>query len=302
MIHIVIHILPQEIDQLEALLIQLKRNSVHLPKDHGIKVEVYLNCNFVDPINSTLPIKFFVGRFQRLIKLTASWSENCMFTYLEPSNFMGCNRINGCNDVRREVVRHTELPFIMYLDPDCVFSETFLSNMLFTCKCLAGRDYTVITPQTTRMWDSTWDPITNERYLTEEASHAVYDVRDPYEAVVIPEGSTLSCKEIDGFKFAGWGTTISTKLARLIDIPDSLGSYGLDDTFIMTGCQLMKQKGYDVKQFVIINELIIENNLFRTNPYKDYLVTIDRRDEFLAQAHAAFPLELIKLHERIPAI
>lgn len=291
MIHVIIHVLPEEIDQLENLLIQLKRNSVYLPKDHGIKVEVCMNCNLVDQHASKLPIGFFSQKLFSLRNLTSSWCQADLRCEIFRVFW-------GCNDVRRIVVRQTEHPYIMYLDADCIFSDTMLANIYYTIKEL-GDSYSIVTPQTTRMWDNTWDCITSDYFMDEEASHEVYDNRDPYEAISHDTPSVgYSALEIPTFKFAGWGTTISTKLARLIDIPDSLGSYGLDDTFIMAGCQILKDNGYLVKQYVI-NQIIIENNKFRYNPYKDYIVSIDKKEEFLAKAHVNFQPELQKLYDRI---
>jgi hypothetical protein len=45
---------------------------------------------------------------------------------------------------------------------------------------------------------------------------------------------------------------------------------------------------------VVDGETIIENNKFRFNPYSKYLATIDRREEFLLQAHSNFNQELLK--------
>lgn len=298
MIHIAIHSLCSEIDMLEQLLIQLKRNSVHLPKDHGIEVSVCLNTNLVDWDKSMLPSSFFVDKFDDLDTLTASWADVNFFTHGKG--------INGCNDIRRDVIRTTNKPYVMYLDVDNVFGDHLLSTMYQFCdhmntvnKHTGEYEYAVLVPQTTRMWDPTWDIITNDQHMDQPASHEFYDVRDPYEAINLTQGSSRNATLVPGFKFAGWGTTISTKLARLIDIPDSLGSYGLDDTFIMHGCQILKDKGYNVTQWALDNEVIIENNLFRTNPYKDYLQVIDRRAEFLAKAHANFNPELDKLKLRI---
>lgn len=290
MIHIVIHILPQEIDQLEQLLIQLKRNSVHLPKDHGIKVEVCLNLELTNWGSCFIGKKFFIGKFEELGILTSSWADTMFYT---------SETIIGCNDARRQVIRTTDLPYIMYLDADNVFSQYMLLNIWQACEALGDNGNTIITPQTTRLWDNSWDVITNRYFLDQEASHEEYDVRDPYEAVMEMNTFDRRLKLISGFKFAGWGTTISTKLAKFIDIPDSLGSYGLDDTFIMHCAQAMKDKGMNVNQYVIENEVIIENNKFRFNPYKDYLVSIDKREEFLAQAHANFLPELEKFKSRI---
>jgi hypothetical protein len=277
-------VLPQEIDQLEQLLIHLKRSSKYINYGDYI-VEVVLNTKLTDWSNSKLDEQFFIGKFNYLEKLTNSWCE----TKFEVSD----GTILGCNDIRRRALRTSKADYIMYLDADNVFSETLLFTMREYCKLLNQNDsYDIIIPQTTRMWDTTWDIITNENYLNEDASHESYFNRDPY-LISTPEENT-SLELINGFKFAGWGTTIPTKLREIIDIPDSLGSYGVDDTFIMTACSILKQKGYNINQWVINGEVIIENNKFRYNPYQDYLITINRKDEFLNQAHSNFNLELQK--------
>jgi hypothetical protein len=288
MIHIVIHILPQEIDQLEQLLVQLKRNSVHLPKDHHVFVNITMNMNLTDWKKSSFPRDYFYDKFRDLEKLTKSWAIT-LFVW------DSAEVVNGCNDARRIAIESTTCQYVMYLDADNVFGDYFLWNMYNACQnrlVPEGKNYSVITPQTTRMWDNTWDIITNDEFINEEASHKVYDVRDPYEAINVNNHRSIRLKLISGFKFAGWGTTISSDLAKFINIPESLGSYGLDDTFIMMCCYMMREKGLPVYQYILENEIIIENNKFRTNPYKDYIATIDKRQEFLAIAEANFNPEL----------
>jgi hypothetical protein len=152
-------------------------------------------------------------------------------------------------------------------------------------------EYSIIVPQVTRMWDNTWDVIVNDQYLMEEPSHQNYFNRDPY-LLYRPDHVQLS--PIDTFKFAGWGTCFKTKLREIVDIPDPLGSYGVDDTFIASACTILKSKGVKVQQYVLDGEIIIENNKYRYNPYKDYLVSIDKREEFLAKAHSNYYTELQK--------
>lgn len=284
MIHITTHILPQEVDQLEQLLIHLKRSSIHVDRN-DYTVEVVLNTKLTDWENSKLPEEFFIEKFRYLEKLTNSWCE---------VNFeISDGTILGCNDIRRRALRISEADYIMYLDADNIFSETLLFTLKEYCKLLnQGDSYDIIVPQTTRMWDTTWDVITGEEYFNEEASHKNYFNRDPYTVSTSKDGITL--KPINSFKFAGWGTVLPTKLRKILDIPDTLGSYGLDDTFIMTVCDVLKSKGYKLTQWVIDGETIIENNKFRFNPYSKYLTTIDRREEFLLQAHSNFNQELLK--------
>jgi len=295
MIHLCIHVLPTEIDHLEQLLIQLKKNSLSLYDDHQIKVEVCLNLNFVDFNNSYIVRSFFGNKLSILEKLTKSWSPDSIFYISENKE------IQGCNDLRRHIIRTTDRPYVMYLDADNIFGDKLLFYMFnIVCNEYAYRkedSYRIFTPQTTRLWDSTWDCISNDIFLNDTASHNVYENRDPYYTVNLLDRER-NLKLVNGFKFAGWGTTIDTRLARMIDVPDSLGSYGLDDTFIMMGCQILKDKGYDVRQYVIENEIIIENNKFRDNPYSNLLHTVDKKKEFLAQAESNFQPELQKLYDR----
>jgi hypothetical protein len=284
MIHIVIHVLPQEIDQLEQLLIHLKQSSIYLQSNDYL-VEVVLNTKLTDWSKSKLDEQFFINKFNSLEQLTNSWCE----TKFEVSD----GTILGCNDIRRRALRTSKADYIMYLDADNIFSKSLLYHIKeYTDYLLTQEGYNIIVPEITRLWDNTWDVITNKNYLNSEASHESYFNRDPYIVDFIPDN--VSINPINDFKFAGWGTCIPTKLKNIIDIPDSLGSYGLDDTFIMTACSILKSKGHLIQQYTLQNEIIIENNKFRYNPYQNYLNSIDRREEFKTQAHNNFNLELQK--------
>ena len=284
MIHIVIHILPQEIDQLEQLLIHLKKSSIYL-KQEDYLVEVVLNTKLTDWSKSKLDEQFFINKFDLLEQLTNSWCE----TKFEVSD----GTILGCNDIRRRALRTSKADYIMYLDADNIFSESLLYHLKsYTDYLLTQDGYNILVPEITRLWDDSWDVITNQNYLQIEASHKNYFNRDPYN--VDFNSNDVSINPINTFKFAGWGTCIPTKLRNIIDIPDSLGSYGLDDTFVMMACLKLKSKGHNIQQYTLQNEIIIENNKFRFNPYQNYLTNIDKREEFKNQAHNNFNLELQK--------
>ena len=49
----------------------------------------------------------------------------------------------------------------------------------------------MITPETTRLWDNTWDVITNQEALEEEANHKNYFNRDPYTTTGLKGESKL---------------------------------------------------------------------------------------------------------------
>jgi hypothetical protein len=285
MIQILIHTLPHEIDQLEQLLIRLKYNSNYLTSDEKILVDVVLNCNLVDWNASLLPKSFFTNKFNQLEQLTKTWAST-KFEINEDGT------IQGCVSHRRKSIAETESDALLILDTDIFLSNTLLYFIYNGVETLKSKNpYFILTPQTTPMWDNSWDPIVNNEFKN-DGIH--FQSRDPYKyAQHLSDDITIS--PIDGFKFGGgWATVISTQLAKKIGIPESLGHYGLEDTFIMYCSQMMQQKGLGVTQYVIENEIIVEDHLYRFNPYKEYLTIINKQEEFKKIAHENFQKEIIK--------
>ena len=283
MIQILIHVLPQEIDQLEQILIRLKYNSNYLINEK-ILVDVVLNCNLVEWESSVLPKSFFINKFTQLEQLTKTWA-NTKFEVNEDGS------IQGCVSHRRKAINETESDALLILDTDIFFNNTLLFYISKAVQLLKDDNlYYILTPQTTPMWDNSWDVIVNENFK-DDGIH--FQDRDPYKyAQSLGE---VNIKPIDDFKFGGgWATVISTPLAKKISIPESLGHYGLEDTFIMYCSHMIRQKGINVVQYILENEVIVEDHLFRFNPYKEYLTIINKQEEFKMIAHENFPKEILK--------
>jgi len=206
MINILIHILPQEIDQLEQTLIQLKRNSKYV-KDEKFLVEVVLNYNLTNWNKSKLDKNFFSKKLFRLESLTRSWAET---NFWISEN----HEVVGCTDSHRLAGKIYTPDAFLWLDVDIVFSDTLLYNMVESYKLIKDTEkYFIITPETTRVWDTTWDIITNQDSIMEEASHKNYFNRDPYLTSGLKGETTL--KKLDTFKFAsGWATLLSNNLIK----------------------------------------------------------------------------------------
>jgi len=289
MLHIIIHTLPYEMNALEQTMIQLKRNSKYLTPDQKVRIEVVLNANLVDWKQSKINLGFFAENYNKIIRINEDWAE-CIL------RIDTINEILGCNDLRRQTFRKTDAEYVMYLDTDVIFNDTLLARIFFSINTIP-EEYFILTPQITRLWDTTWDKISNEKFFNEEASHHNYFSRDPYKSTW--DNNDVSLKVIDGFKFAGWGTVIPTKLGKFIDIPNALGPYGLDDTYIMFACDIMNKHNYNVKQYVIEGEIVCENNLFSLPYFKEFIILIDKKSEYTEQAHNNFNSELNKFNERL---
>lgn len=273
MIEILIHIMPSEIDQLEQTLIQLKKSYSYI-KNYEFLVEVCLNANLTNWEQSKLDLNFFECKLNNFEKLTSSWAKTRFWISKK-------NEVLGCTDLHRLSGRKYNPNAFIWLDVDIIFDVSLLFYMVEAYKQLSEKEkYIVITPETTRIWDNTWDVITNEQSLIEEASKENYFNRDPYTTTGLV--GDVNVEKIDTFKFAsGWFTLLSNDLIKKVDIPDRMGPYYMDDTFIMMCCIYGKQKGFISSQYLIKNEVIIENNKFRFNPYKDYIVTINKKDEYM---------------------
>ena len=60
----------------------------------------------------------------------------------------------------------------------------------------------------------------------------------------------------------------------------------------MTCAQVLKQRGIKVQQHILENEVVVEDQLFRFNPYKEYIHSIDKREEFKKVANDSFEKEI----------
>lgn len=283
MIQIVIHILPQEIDQLEQSLIRLKYNANHL--EYKILVDVVLNLNLIDWSNSIIPKSFFINKFNQLEQLTKTWADT-KFEINEDGS------IQGCVSHRRKSFKETKADAVLLLDTDIFFSNTLLYYVTTSVEALKNKSpYYILTPQTTPLWDNSWDSIASEKFIDNKIH---FQSRDPYKSINhYPDD--VSVLPINEFKIGGGlATVLSAPLVKKITIPESLGHYGLEDTYIMFCSNIMRQKGINVNQYIIKNEVVTEDHLFKFNPYKDYLTIIDKQEEFKKISHENFQKEIIK--------
>ena len=63
--------------------------------------------------------------------------------------------------------------------------------------------------------------------------------------------------------------------------------------------QMMQQKGLGVTQYILENEIIVEDHLYRFNPYKEFLTVINKQEEFKKIANENFSKEIIKFGESL---
>lgn len=294
---ITIFTLPQEIDDLERTLIQLKNASKYLNQNNTIILDVTLSLSdyLTDWKSSYIPHKFFSDKFKQIIRY-ADWCD-------ERSNFNISynNDILGCVSQRRSSwVTYTDVDNFLWLDTDLIFDERTLAYSL-SLSSQVNNPYYVISPQIVKLWDGTWDCLVNEKFKDRDYGYE-RDECDPFIDSGIKGNVSVELMNarITGqprMKFGGgWFNLISKSLLDVITIPTSFGHYGLEDTFIMWGCEIFT-KGV---QYVMKNVVVCEDYKYRNRSHYTNLITpINRKDEFLQIAHSNFNTELGNLKNKL---
>jgi hypothetical protein len=210
----------------------------------ALSVDDYL----VDWKNSKLDKQFFIDRFNALKPLT-EWAGKTTFNVRDD--------IMGCTSLRRIAHKEcTDATHFIWLDTDIVFDEKILFyidesvDVVENSQITIGKTISkyVISPECVKIWDSTWDCLVNENFLNKPEGYC--RINNPFlDAGQYGEVSleTLS-NDVTGqptMKFGGgWFNCLSKSLLDIIPLPESMGHYGPDDTFIMWGSQKLNLNGW----------------------------------------------------------
>jgi hypothetical protein len=292
---ITIFALPHELEDLALTLYNLKRNSVYLNNSVKYKVDITmcLSSELTDWSKSKLPKEYIQERTEELVTKFLDWCEwNLLW---------GDENILGCVSQRRySLAQHPDADFFIWLDCDFIFKDTTLSYITQGYQTIkeSNIDLFILTPQFVKQWDNTWDVLVNKSFLNHPIDYEL--IADVYKDT-LPDIGEVEIKSIPNFKFAGgWFTLISKDLLSKTSVPESLGHYGLEDTFVIECCNLLKNQGTEVFQFILENHIIGESYIHRPNQtIKKYISSINRKEEFTRIAHTNFLIELNKFYEKL---
>jgi len=290
-------IMPNEIDDLEKTLMDLNKASKYV---NGQNYELYLALTvsdfLVDWENSKLDKQYFIDRFNKLKSLT-QWAGKSSFHIRED--------IMGCTSLRR--IAHKECidtTHFIWLDTDIVFDERILFYIENSIDAINSENITnkyVISPECVKIWDTTWDCLVNENFLNKEVGYC--KINNPFiDAGVYGDIAieTLS-NNVQGqprMKFGGgWFNCLSKELLDRAPLPETMGHYGPDDTFIMWASEKLNMNGENIYQFKLKNQVVCENYIYRDRSHYDKLIKrIDRKEDFRNQANQSFAAEIDKLN------
>jgi hypothetical protein len=207
----------------------------------------------------------------------------------------------GCTSLRR--IAHnecTDATHFIWLDTDIIFDDKILFYIENSIDAIDSENITkkyVISPECVKIWDTTWDCLVNENFLNKEVGYC--RINNPFiDAGQHGEiGVESLLNDVPGqprMKFGGgWFNCLSKELLDRAPLPESMGHYGPDDTFIMWASEKLNQNGEQIYQFKLKNYVVCENYIYRDRTHYDKLIKrIDRKEEFRNQANTSFSNEI----------
>jgi hypothetical protein len=191
----------------------------------------------------------------------------------------------------------------IWLDTDICFDDKILFYIESSIDVIDAENITkkyVISPECVKIWDTTWDCLVNENFLNKEVGYC--RINNPFvDAGQYGEvGIETLLNNVPGqpqMKFGGgWFNCLSKALLDRTPLPESMGHYGPDDTFVMWASEKLNQSGEQIYQFKLKNYVVCENYIYRDRAHYDKLIKrIDRKEEFRNQANESFSIEINKI-------
>jgi len=288
MIKIVLHCLPNELDQVAWIIDQLKRSS-----------------RFVDPSNFILDFTLNISNEDVNWSKSLLSKDHCIDKFnllFQKSPFNNQPKISetqtGCNTVRRNAIRNDDgTNHIIYLDTDLIFPEIILYYIEQAINEIDSKYY-IITPQLFQLWDSSWDIISHPSYRNIPRENKQW-LQNPYQ-VFEHDPTDIKLLTTPFIKFGGgWFNVFSKNLLELIDVPDSLGHYGLDDTFVSEASNILREKNYDIQQYVLNDVIVKEDRVYRSYSMESFFHMNKNQNNMRDNSSINYQNEIISFKNRI---
>ena len=264
------HCMPWELDYALLTFTQLKKSSYYLSGEDTIEIVPILNLSsyLIDWDKSKLSKDLLKARFLEYLKLLKNYKVNA-------SIYEG-DKLYGHLDSQREAVSE-EVDYYINICPDMYFSEQLLSLMIQSSKQIKNK-YFVITPEISKMWDTTWDEITNSDWMHVDYNKwnevDIFDIRAKMKTKEM--GITLD--PTNKSKWAGWFDLYNKAMyEELCPVQDDWQGYGPHDWYSLLVTEYVKMRGVNFQQYVMRGQTIFERpvGLFKdggyTKMYKDLM-------------------------------
>jgi hypothetical protein len=243
--------MPWEIDYVLLTFTQLKKSKYYLPKGVNITIDSALNLSsfLINWDESKLPKEFFIEKYNQLSLLLKDYTHN--------TKIYDGNELYGHLDLQRDCIT-SETDYYIGICPDMYFSEHLLAYLVQAAQSVPN-EYFVITPEIYKLWDNTWDILTNKEYLNIPYNNwnevDIFDIRNNLknnQEEILLDPSPVS-------KWAGWFDLYNKKmLEELCPIQDNWKGYGPHDWYSLMITEYVKSQGVDFQQYILRGQTIFE--------------------------------------------
>jgi hypothetical protein len=246
-IKIIYHMMPWEVDYALLSFIQLKKSFLLLNPEDKIYVDVALNLSgyVINWDKSKLPKEFFINKFNSLITMLDGPTVRSII-------YEG-NELWGHLEIQKSQIE-SHIDYYISICPDMWFHEHTLFYIIEAAKQIKDKRF-VITPETHKLWDWTWDELVNENY--KDVPYKDWNKSDISEIQSKVLGEPY-IEQISRFKYAGWFDLYSKDFMELIPIPDDWKGYGPWDYYSMLVSDIAVKNGINIKEYVLKNQIIFE--------------------------------------------
>jgi hypothetical protein len=257
--------MPHEIEMFERFMTQYHRALSYLDKNDNVTIKASLNLNplLTDWENSDLKQDFFINKFDKLFNNVPNINEIITDTSLM-----------GTTQQKRESIKLNFNQFI-FVDADIAFPETLLKYQIMAAEHL--QEKYIIIPQLVKLWDNSWDILVHKDFL--DKNYGYYNEHKPeltYEQAI----TDVTLQSLPIIKFGcGMHTLYSKEFWDFIDIPQSFGGYGSEDSFAMMASSLAISKGYKINQYLLEGLYITENLTDRIPSFNQKVKNIFQKEK-----------------------
>jgi hypothetical protein len=275
MIYIGTHIMPWEIGEFRHQVRLHRLTMVHLNKNQLDNLTLIPTLNLSDEIidwdNSKLPKEYYIEHF----KVSCKTLEDIID--IKP-------RVGGVVSTTEALKKNiedilTEKDYYLWMDPDISYPYNYWSTLLEAFEILSkDNTHFIITPSTTKLWDSSWDVIVNEDQLNLPYGNDGW-YESNFEQYFYPDKDP-ELDQTNTIKFGGgFGNLFSAKTLKLFGVPDDYILYGGIDTYVMLGAEVLRKKNqliqYRMKNIVTIQDFKFSDK----EMYKSFTPPLLKKDD-----------------------
>jgi hypothetical protein len=269
MIYIGTHLMPWEVGEFRHQVRLHRLTLSQLPSDvlDNITLIPTLNLNesIIDWSNSKLDQQYYIDHF----------NTSCKTISDKIKVIPRVGQVTSTTDALKKNVEEIleDSDYYVWMDPDISYPHTYWTYLVEACNVLKGDEHFIVSPSTTKLWDSSWDVL-----VADDQLHLPYGddgwYNSNFEDYFFSENQT-SLQPTPTVKLGGgFGNLFTGRTLKLFGIPNEYVLYGGVDTYIMIGAEYLR-KQQKLQQYKLTNLVTIQDFKFSDKTmYKQYTPTI----------------------------